>query len=35
MIREWPNFFSVKCEMACFFDFFFLVNRDVIRSLEP
>ena len=28
---EWPNFFLVKCEMACLF----LENRDFIRSREP
>ena len=31
MIREWPNFFLVKCEMACVF----LMNCDFITSREP
>ena len=31
VIREWPNVFPVKCEMACFS----LVNRDFIRIHEP
>ena len=35
VIREWPNFFPVKSKMACFFLFFFLINRDFISSREP
>ena len=31
VIREQPNFFPVKCEMACNF----FVNCDFIRSREP
>ena len=31
VIPERPNFFPIKCEMACFF----LVSRDFIRSREP
>ena len=30
VIREWPNFFLVKCEIACLV----LVNRDFIRTRE-